>query len=75
MHLTPMPSAIPLTAESPILILNADAPEDAERVKASVEQKLPGARVLIEHVGPVIGAHAGPGTVALCFMGKENRKP
>ena len=61
--------------ESPIIVLNADAPEDAERVKASVEQKLPGAKVLIEHVGPVIGAHAGPGTVALCFIGKETRKP
>lgn len=61
--------------ESPIIVLNADAPEDAERVKAAVEQRLPGARVLIEHVGPVIGAHAGPGIVALCFIGKEKRKP
>ena len=59
--------------ESPILVLNADAPEDAERVKASIEQRLPGANVLVEHVGPVIGAHAGPGTVALCFIGKNPR--
>ena len=64
----------PDPAESPIIILNADAPEDAERVKANIESKLPGARILIEHVGPVIGAHAGPGTVAVCFIGKENRK-
>ena len=70
-----MMKANPDPAESPILVLNADAPEDAERVKASVEQKLPGANVLIEHVGPVIGAHAGPGTVALCFIGREPRKP
>ena len=70
-----MMKAEPDPAESPIIVLNADAPEDAERVKASVEQKLPGATVLIEHVGPVIGAHAGPGTLALCFLGKENRKP
>ena len=60
--------------ESPIIVLNADAHEDAERVKASIEQKLPGAKVLIENVGPVIGAHAGPGTVALCFIGREPRK-
>ena len=70
-----MMKAEPDPAESPILILNADAPEDAERVKASIEQKLPGANIMIEHVGPVIGAHAGPGTVALCFIGKEIRKP
>ncbi len=25
----------------------------------------------IENVGPVIGAHCGPGTVALCFLGRE----
>ena len=70
-----MLKAEPDPAESPLLILNADAPEDAERMKASIEQKLPGAEIMIEHVGPVIGAHAGPGTVALCFIGKENRKP
>ena len=70
-----MMKAEPDPAESPLLILNADAEEDAERVRANIEQKLPGANVLIEHVGPVIGAHAGPGTIALCFIGKENRKP
>ena len=57
--------------ESPIIVLNADSIEDAERTKALVEQKLPGANVLIENVGPVIGAHAGPGTIALCFIGSK----
>ena len=57
--------------ESPIIVLNADSPEDAQRAKALVEQKLPGANVLIENVGPVIGAHAGPGTIALCFIGTK----
>ena len=70
-----MMKAEPDPAEAPILILNADAPEDAERVKANIESKLPGANIMIEHVGPVIGAHAGPGTVALCFIGKSIRNP
>ena len=52
-------------------IQNADSMEDAERTKALVEQKLPGANVMIENVGPVIGAHAGPGTIALCFIGSK----
>jgi DegV family protein with EDD domain len=60
--------------ESPIIILNADSPEDAERAKAMVEQKLPGAKVMIENVGPVIGAHAGPGTIALCFIGTKSQE-
>ena len=57
--------------ESPIIVLNADSIEDAQRTKAIVEQKLPGAEVMIENVGPVIGAHAGPGTIALCFIGTK----
>ena len=61
----------PDPAESPILILNADSHEDAERAKALVEQKLPGANIRIENVGPVIGAHAGPGTIAVCFIGTK----
>ena len=59
--------------ESPIIVLNADCIEDAQRTKALVEQKLPGANVLIENVGPVIGAHAGPGTIALCFIGTKKQ--
>ena len=67
MEFTPDPG------ESPIIVLNADSREDAERVKSLVEQKLPGANVLIENVGPVIGAHAGPGTIALCFIGTKTQ--
>lgn len=66
-----MLESVPDPAESPIIVLNADSPDDAQRAKALVEQKLPGANVLIENVGPVIGAHAGPGTIALCFIGTK----
>ena len=61
----------PDPAESPIIILNADCAEDAERAKALMEQRLPGADVMIENIGPVIGAHAGPGTLAVCFIGSK----
>lgn len=58
-------------AESIGLILHADAPEDAQRFQTMVQAKLPDLDTRIENVGPVIGAHAGPGTLALCFMGKR----
>lgn len=61
----------PDPAESPFIVLNADSREDAERLAALVKEKLPEANVLIENVGPVIGAHAGPGTLALCFIGSK----
>ena len=57
--------------ESIALVLHADAPADAERVKAQINEKLPELTIRIENVGPVIGTHAGPGTVAFCFIGKE----
>ena len=69
-----MMESAPDPKESPIIILNADNLDDAERAKALVEQKLPGANVMIENVGPVIGAHAGPGTIALCFIGSREQK-
>ena len=60
--------------ESPVLVLHADDPEDAERCRSLVAQKLPGADILVENVGPVIGAHCGPGTVALCYIGTKPRE-
>ncbi len=57
--------------ESIALLLHADAPEDAQRLKDLAQAKLPDLTIRIENVGPVIGAHAGPGTLALCFLGKK----
>lgn len=47
--------------------------EDAEEVARLVEEKFPklNGRVEINNVGGLIGAHTGPGTVALFFWGKE----
>ena len=54
------------------IIIHADAPEDAARLEGMLHDRIPGLpEVKIWYVGPVIGAHCGPGTVAVCFMGKE----
>ena len=47
--------------------------EDAEAVAALVEQNFPhlNGKVQINSIGTVIGAHTGPGTVALFFWGDE----
>ncbi len=54
------------------VIMHADAPEDAERLEKLLREKRPDLGE-IQHwfVGPVIGAHCGPGTVAICYFGKE----
>lgn len=58
--------------EQTLIIMHADAPEDAKRLEQLIRQLVPDIRdVLSMFVGPVIGTHCGPGTVASCFMGKE----
>jgi DegV family protein with EDD domain len=56
-----------------IIIMHADVEESANELKKMLENALPEAksRIIIHMVGPVIGAHCGPGTLAVCFMGKE----
>lgn len=57
--------------ESPAIILHADAPADAQKLQEMLAQKLPELQTIIANVGPVIGTHCGPGTVAVCFLGKK----
>lgn len=53
------------------IILHADCLDDAETLKAQLAEKFPQMNLLIHAIGPVIGAHAGPGTLAFCFLGKR----
>lgn len=57
--------------ESIGVVLHADVPEEAARLKEQLQAKLPDMEINIESIGPVIGAHAGPGALAFCFLGKK----
>ena len=52
-----------------VFISHGDALEDAEYVKAEVEKRFGIRKFIISHIGPTIGAHSGPGTIALFFEG------
>lgn len=55
-----------------LILMHADAPEDAARLEALIRERVPSiGSIETMYVGPVIGAHCGPGTIASCFMGKE----
>ena len=56
----------------PIIVLNADCPQDADKVISKLKSKLPEATIWNYDVGPVIGAHCGPDTIACIYIG-ENR--
>ena len=53
------------------IILHADAIDDAQKLRDMLTAKLPEMELRIDNVGPVIGTHAGPGTLAFCFLGKK----
>ena len=54
-----------------IFISHGDCREDAEFVADRIREKHKLNTVLINCIGAVIGSHAGPGTVALFFLGDE----
>lgn len=57
--------------EQTVFISHGDCLEDAKYVEEKTRTKLGVKEVVINYIGPVIGAHSGPGTVALFFLGKE----
>ena len=54
-----------------IYISHGDCIEDAEYVADQCRKRLHVKDVLIHYVDPVIGAHSGPGTLALFFLGEH----
>lgn len=54
-----------------VYISHGDCQEDAEYVKAQIEERIGVKNFMINYLSPTIGSHAGPGTVALFFYGKE----
>ena len=53
-----------------VFISHGDCLEDAEFVAGEVRRRLGVKAIHINYVGPVIGNHSGPGTMALFFLGK-----
>lgn len=56
-----------------VFISHGDCLEDVTAVKEMIEAEYPAAKVILSDVGPVIGAHTGPGVIALCFLGKVTK--
>lgn len=57
--------------EQLVFISHGDCVEDAQHVERLVRERLKVKDVQINYVDPVIGAHSGPGTVALFFLGVQ----
>lgn len=56
-----------------VFISHGDCLDDVTMLKDMIEKEYPGVEVTLCDVGPVIGAHTGPGVIALFYLG-NNRK-
>jgi len=54
-----------------VFICQADCLDDAHYIESEIKSKYGADVKVITDIGPVIGAHAGPGTIAVFFIGKE----
>ena len=54
-----------------VFISHGDCLADAEYLAERIKQETNVSEVVINYVGPVIGSHSGPGTLALFFLGTE----
>ena len=54
-----------------VFISHGDCLEEAEGLAAMIRERFGTREVVINYVGPVIGNHSGPGTLALFFLGKN----
>lgn len=57
--------------EQTIMIGHGDCYDDALYIANKIKEIVPVKEVVINNIGPVIGAHSGPGTVALFFVGSK----
>ena len=55
----------------PIFISHSDCLKDAETLASMIKERHGADVQIITYVGPVIGAHSGPGTLALFFLGSH----
>ena len=58
-------------AKQTVFISHGDCLEDAQAVADMIRTRMGTEKFMINFIGPVIGAHAGPGTVALFYIAKE----
>ncbi len=54
-----------------VFISHGDCLEDAQKLADMLRERFAVKVERIVYVGPVIGAHSGPGTIALFFLGRE----
>lgn len=58
-----------------VYVVDADCKEEGDRLRDLILEKRPEAKVVRQIVGPVIGAHCGPGTLGVIFVAEKRPIP
>jgi DegV family protein with EDD domain len=66
-----MDGVITNSNQQTIFISHGDAMEDATFVGNMIKEKYQVKEVVYHEIGPIIGAHSGPGTIAVFFVGNH----
>jgi len=61
--------------EFPVYVVDADCPAEGDLLENMIIEKRPDAKIVRQTVGPVIGAHCGPGTVGVIFIADKRPIP
>lgn len=68
--------ALELTGtEYPVYVLDADCKEDGDSLAEQIKVRRADAKVVRQTIGPVIGSHCGPDTIAVLFFGEKRPIP
>ncbi len=61
--------------EYSVYIVDADCKEEGDSLAEMIKEKRPEAKIVRQIVGPVIGAHCGPGTIGVIFIADKRPIP
>ena len=56
-----------------VIISHRDCLDDVNHLADMIKAEFPNTEILIGDIGPVIGAHTGPGAIALCHLGTTTK--
>lgn len=54
-----------------VFISHGDCAQEAEKLAAMLRETLGVKEIVINPIGPIVGAHSGPGTIALFYLGTK----
>ena len=61
--------------EYSVYVVDADCPAEGDLLADMIREKRPEAKIVRQVVGPVIGAHCGPGTIGVIFVADQRPVP